>query len=405
MQMPAFDFDEILAPVGLERFLAEYEGKKPLHLKGRPDKFAEVMTFAKLADILSQATIWSQSSLMLVLDKKPIAAASYCASAPGRDGGQVMRPDPDKVQEYLRRGATLIANDVDHLNAGMTAFAHAMEQALGGKVQGNLYLSSRRRQGFAAHFDTHDVYAVHVEGTKTWHVYEGRAADPIAHLMFKSYGQEHHDKAKGALLMDVHMEPGDLLYLPRGQYHDAIADEGGAVHIAFGITYPIGLDVVTMLFERMMHEPIFRANLPRLDGAGDDRALADRLRRLADGIASVLTDPRTVEQIKVMQRGFHYPRHAYELPALLAESADERYRVRAGGIRMVQQGGRFGLVREGERAATEVPADVSAMVGWVLERQQFSRHELAQAFPERGAAQLDSLLRDLGTMRLTEPIV
>jgi ribosomal protein L16 Arg81 hydroxylase len=405
MQMPAFDFDEILAPVGLERFLAEYEGKKPLHLKGRPDKFADVMTFAKLADILSQATIWSQSSLMLVLDKKPIAAASYCASAPGRDGGQVMRPDPDKVQEYLRRGATLIANDVDHLNAGMTAFAHAMEQALGGKVQGNLYLSSRRRQGFAAHFDTHDVYAVHVEGTKTWHVYEGRAADPIAHLMFKSYGQEHHDKAKGALLMDVHMEPGDLLYLPRGQYHDAIADEGGAVHIAFGITYPIGLDVVTMLFERMMHEPIFRANLPRLDGAGDDRALTDRLRRLADGIASALADPRTVEQIKVMQRGFHYPRHAYELPALLAEAADERYRVRAGGIRMVQQGGRFGLVREGERAATEVPADVSAMVGWVLERQQFSRHELAQAFPERGATQLDSLLRDLGAMRLTEPIV
>jgi bifunctional lysine-specific demethylase and histidyl-hydroxylase MINA len=405
MPDPAFTFDEIMAPLGVERFFAEYEGKKPLHLKGRPDKFAEVMTFAKLGDLLSQATIWSQSSLQLVLDKKPIPTASYCATAAGRDGGQVMRPDPDKVQEHLRRGATLIANDIDHLNRGMTAFAHAMEQALGGMVQGNLYLSSRRRQGFAAHFDTHDVYAVHVEGTKTWHVYEGRAVDPIAHAMFKSYGQEHHDKAKGELLMDVHMEPGDLLYLPRGQYHDAIADEGGAVHIAFGITYPIGLDIVTMLFERMMYEPVFRANLPRLDRTGDDRALAERLRVLADGIAGVLTEPKTVEQVKVMQRGFHYPRHAYDLPALLTEAADERYRVRAGGIRMVQQGGRFGLVREGERAATEVPADVSAMVGWVLERQQFSRHELALAFPERGSAQLDSLLRDLGAMRLTEPIV
>ena len=292
MPGPAFTFDEIMAPLGVERFFAEYEGRKPLHLKGRPDKFAGVMTWAKLGDLLSQATIWSQSSLLLVLDKKPIAAASYCASAPGRDGGQVMRPDPDKVQEYLRRGATLIANDIDHLNAGMTAFADAMEQALGGKVQGNLYLSSRRRQGFAAHFDTHDVYAVHVEGTKTWHVYEGRAADPIAHLMFKSYGQEHHDKAKGELLMDVHMEPGDLLYLPRGQYHDAIADEGGAVHIAFGITYPIGLDVVTMLFERMMHEPIFRANLPRLDGGAGDQALTERLRVLADSIATVLAEPQ-----------------------------------------------------------------------------------------------------------------
>jgi ribosomal protein L16 Arg81 hydroxylase len=404
MRTPAFSFDEIMAPLGLERFLAEYEGKKPLHLKGQPGKFAEVMNWGKLGDLLSQATIWSQASLQLVLDKQPVPATSYCASAPGRDGGQVMRPDPDKVQEYLRRGATLIANDIDHLNRGMTAFADAMEQTLGGRVQGNLYLSSRRRQGFAAHFDTHDVYAVHVEGTKTWHVYEGRAADPIAHVSFRSYGQEHHDQAKGKLLMDVHMEPGDLLYLPRGQYHDAIADEGGAVHIAFGVTYPIGLDVVSMLFERMMREPLFRANLPRLDGP-DDRALIERLRALADGITTALAEPKTVEQIKAMQRGFHWPRHAYELPGLLAESAEERYRVRASGIRLVQQGGRFGLVREGSRAATEVPADVSAMVGWVLERRQFSRAELARAFPECQAAQLDSLLRDLGAMRLTEPIV
>jgi bifunctional lysine-specific demethylase and histidyl-hydroxylase MINA len=404
MSTPAFSFDEIMAPLGVERFRAEYEGKKPLHLKGSPDKFAEVMTFAKLGDILSQATIWSQSSLQLVLDKKPIPTASYCAAAAGRDGGQVMRPDPDKVQEYLKRGATLIANDIDHLNRGMTAFAHAMEQELGGMVQGNLYLSSRRRQGFAAHFDTHDVYAVHVEGTKTWHVYEGRAADPIAHPMFRSYGREHHDKAKGNLLMDVHMEPGDLLYLPRGQYHDAIADEGGAVHVAFGVTYVIGLDVASTLYERMMYEPMFRANLPRPDGA-DDQALRERLRMLADGIATVLAEPKTIEQIKVMQRDHHYPRHTYDLPGLLGETADERYRVRAAGVRMVQQGGRFGLVREGSRAATEVPADVSAMVGWVLERQQFSRDELAQAFPERASAQLDSLLRDLGAMRLTETIV
>jgi hypothetical protein len=71
---------------------------------------------------------------------------------------------------------------------------------------------------------------------------------------------------------------------------------------------------------------------------------------------------------------------------------------------MVQQGGRYGLVQEGSRAATEVPAEVSPLVGWVLERREFSRNELAAAFPERQAAQLEQLLRDLGAMRLTEPI-
>ena len=230
----------------------------------------------------------------------------------------MLRPDPDKVKDFLRRGATLVANDIDHLSPGLTAFADAMEQALGGKVQGNLYLSSRRRQGFGAHFDTHDVYAVHVEGTKTWHVYEGRATDPIAHPMFKTLGREHHDKAKGAKLMDVPMEPGDLLYLPRGQYHDALADEGGTVHIAFGVTYPIGMDVMSFLFDRVVAEPEFRANLPRPSAPDGELALSDRLAALGDRIQAVLREPKTVAQIAALQRGFRYPRHAYALPDLLA---------------------------------------------------------------------------------------
>jgi bifunctional lysine-specific demethylase and histidyl-hydroxylase MINA len=403
MLKPPFSLDEIMAPLGAERFFAEYEGKKPLHLKGAADKFAAVMTWAKLNDLLGQSTIWSQQSLVLVLDNDPIPAARYCAPAPGRDGGQVLRPDPDKVKDFLRRGATMVANDIDHLSAGLSAFADAMEQ-LGGKVQGNLYLSSRRRQGFGAHFDTHDVYAVHVEGTKTWHVYEGRASDPIAHPMFKTLGREHHDKAKGAKLMDVHMEPGDLLYLPRGQYHDALADEGGTVHVAFGITYPIGMDVMSLLFERVVAEPEFRANLPRQGGPEAERALGERLAALGDKIRAALAEPGTAAQIAALQRNFRYSRHAYDLPDLLAETVEDRFRVRAKGIRMVQQNGRYGLVQEGSRAATEVPADVSALVSWVLERREFSRSELAAAFPERQSGQLDRLLRDLGAMRLTEPI-
>jgi ribosomal protein L16 Arg81 hydroxylase len=404
MLKPPYSFDAIMAPLGAERFFAEYEGKRPLHLKGAADKFAAVMNWAKLNDLLGQATIWSQHSLQLFLDKDPIPAARYCAPAQGRDGGQVLRPDPDKVKEFLRRGATLVANDIDHLSANLTGFADALEQALGGKVQGNLYLSSRRRQGFGAHFDTHDVYAVHVEGTKTWHVYEGRVQDPIAHPSFKTFGREHHEKAKGAKLMDVHMAPGDLLYLPRGQYHDALADEGGTVHVAFGITYPIGLDIVSLLFERAVAEPEFRANLPRQGGPDAAAALAGRLAALGERLRAILAEPATVAQVAALQRGFGYPRHAYALPDLLGAPVDDRFRVRAKGVRMVQQNGRYGLVQEGSRAATEVPADVSAMVSWVLERREFSRDELAAAFPERRSAQLDQLLRDLGAMRLTEPL-
>jgi ribosomal protein L16 Arg81 hydroxylase len=395
-----FRFDDIMAPIGAETFMAEYEGKKPLHLKGAADKFAKVMTWSLLNDLLGQATIWSGQSLMLVLDKEQVPAQKYCAPAPGRDGGQVLRPDPAKVKDYLQKGATMVANDIDHLSAGLTAFSRSMEQALGGKVQGNLYCSSKRRQGFAAHFDTHDVYAVHVEGTKTWHIYEGRAEDPIAHPMFKTLGREHHEQAKGKLLMDVTMEPGDLLYLPRGQYHDALADEGGAVHIAFGVTYPIGMDVMSILFERVLAEPIFRANLPR-EGSG---GLEERLTELAAKVGDVLKSPKTTSAVTDFQKGFCYPRHDYDLPGLLETVPNQTYRVHGKDIQLIEQGGRYGLVKAGTRNAVEVPAEVSHMVGWVLKRQQFTRTDLADAFSDRPDPELDKLLTDLENMRLVETV-
>ena len=200
------------------------------------------------------------------------------------------------------------------------------------------------------------------------------------------------------------MEPGDVLYLPRGQYHDALADEGGAVHIAFGVTYPIGTDVMSMLYDWMLAEPVFRANLPRPDQPGSQEALLERLMDFAEKMGATLADSQATARIQRMQREFRYPRSDYHLLDLLSASADERYKVRAHKIRLVEQDGRFGLLREGERSATEVPAEVGPVVSWVLQRTEFSRPELADAFPQREAVQLDQVLRDLAAMRLTEPI-
>ena len=404
MLQPPFSFDEIMAPLGAERFFAEYEGKRPLHLKGAADKFAAVMTWPKLNDLLGQATIWSDSSLLMWLDAAPIAPARYCDPAFSRDDRkQVLQPDPEKVKDFLRRGATMAVNWIDHLSGGLTAFTAALEQALVGRVQANLYVSSRRRKGLASHRDRHDVYAAHLEGTKTWYVYQGRSVVPTAHPMFKTSRAED-EEAKGELLMEVKMEPGDLLYLPRGQYHDALADEGGAMHVAFGVTYPNGLDVLSLLHERAVAEPLFRTDLPRPRGPGAERAMMERLAGLAERFNQLLAEPATAARIRALQLGFHNPRNSYNLPGLFEEPAEDRYRVRDQRMRLVQQGGRYGLVREGSRAATEVPANVSAMVGWVLEHPQFGRGDLAAAFPERTAEQIDQLLRDLATMSLIEAV-
>lgn len=391
------NLDDILAPLGAEAFLRDYLGRQPLHLQGTPTKFQEVMSWDVLNRLLGMSTVWSAQSMVLVLDKEVIQPGAFCQPAPGRDGGTVLRPDGAKVKQLLARGATLVLNDIDQLTAELSAVARSLEEALGGKVQANLYMSSKRKQAFKAHFDYHDVFAMHVMGEKTWMVFEGVADHPIKHPMFENWTQEQHEAAKGAPWREVRLKPGDLLYLPRGQYHYALADDGACAHIAFGLTYPIGMDAVSYGFERMVAESIGRANLPR-----DRAALKQRLGEIGQALASILSDERALGDVERFMQGFGWPRETFDLPGLI-EGADERFRVKGAGLRLVSQGGRHGLVKEGSRQAVEVPAAIQPHLAWVLGRERFARAELLKAFPGETPAKLDKLLVDLGRMAVIEP--
>lgn len=386
-------FDEILAPLGGETFLRDYLGKRPVHIEGGAEKFRELMSWSVLNRLLGMNTIWDAERLVMVLDKEEVPPAAFL----GRDMAVSGRPavDAAKVKQYIKQGATLVLNDIDQLTPELSAFARTMETALGGKVQGNLYQSSKRRQGFNVHYDTHDVFAVHCEGEKVWPVFEGRAEDPIAHPIFKTVPQEQHEKAKGKLWKEVRLKPGDILYLPRGQYHYALADDGGCIHIAFGVTYPIGIDVVSYLFERMIADPLCRRNLPR----GDAAALAAHLGTLGKRIGEVLAEPQTLADMQAFQAGYRYQRESFDFPELL-DPAGLAYAVKAKGVRLIEQQGRFGLVKEGSRQAVGVPGEVAGMVKWVLARPGFSRGELDQAFPAAGKAALDKFITDMERMAL-----
>jgi hypothetical protein len=357
------------------------------------------MNWDVLNRLLGTTTIWSHQSLMLVFDKEPVPPGAYTQAAPGRDGGTVLRPDPVRVKQHLARGATLVLNDIDQLTPELSALARALEETLHGKVQANLYLSSKRKQAFRVHYDYHDVFAVHAMGEKTWMVFAGREDTPIRHPRFEALTPDYKEAAKGALWREVRLRPGDLLYLPRGQYHYALADDGACAHIAFGVTYPIGMDAVSYAFERMTAESIGRANLPT-----DRAALKERLAELGRTLAARLSEDQAVEDMLRFVDAYHWPRETYDLPGLV-ESADPRFKVKAAGIRLVSQGGRHGLVKEGTREAVEVPAAIQPQLAWILGRGQFGRQELARAFPAETPAGLDKLLADLGRMALLEPML
>ena len=215
--------------------------------------------------------------------------------------------------------------------------------------------------------------------------------------MFEGWSRERHDEHKGELWREVTLQPGDLLYLPRGQYHYALADDGPCVHIAWGVTYPIGMDVVSYAFERSAAQSVGRQNLPR-----DPQALRARLGEIGQMIARMLSEPTALEDMQGFMSRFSPGTVDYDLPSVI-ERAETAFRVKRAGLRLVSQGGRHGLIREGTRQAVEVPATMQPQLAWVLERDRFAKSELASAFPGEGADKLDRLIADLSRMALLEP--
>lgn len=386
-------FDEIVSPLGADRFFAEHYDRKAAHIEGWAEKFANLMSWRTLTDLLNMTAIWSSASLQLVLDRDVLPPARYCRTARNRDGRDVLQPDAGKVMALLRSGASLVANDIDTLTPALAGFAGALEDALDAKVQGNLYCSWRERQAFDSHFDTHDVYAVHVAGEKLWRLYETRADRPIAHPRFKSFGQDWHDSSKGAVAQEVLMRPGDLLYIPRGQYHDALALSDGTIHLAFGVTQVIGIELLDLLANMAVEDPAFRGNMPR--SSEGETAVAGWLADLSERLAAFARSRAAVEAMRAHQAQYRYPRGGFDLPV---ERDARHFRVTAPGLKVVRGDG--GWVLAGKKGAAPIPPGMEGPVEWIVGRNGFSESELAGAFPGLAQTVREDLLRALVKMKV-----
>ncbi|MPY71877.1 MAG: hypothetical protein GEU92_17555 [Alphaproteobacteria bacterium] len=391
-------FETFLAPVGPDVFFAEYFDRKPLHVPGTPEKAA---TFG-LADMerLANMSIWTPESLKLYLDTRPVAAADYLRSDPAMTGAQPWRTDPGKVAAWLARGASLVLNDIDQLDARLNAIGSALERRTHCRAQANLYFSRVERKAFDVHCDTHDVYALHLAGEKVWRIWSGREDAPIndAGGAYVARPLEERHARKGALLREVTMRPGDVLYLPRGQYHDALATTDGAMHVAFGAIMPIGMDILTLLFERAMASPRFRANLP-VDG--DEGRLAAHLDGLAAAAAAMLREPAFVAEAARLIRENGFLRSALALSDVLAgpgipDGEEDALSLTGDGFAVVRRGEDW-LLR-GPRGAVALPEEVRPQTQWVLSQRRFTPAALRRAFPAMGEAAAAKLVADLKAM-------
>jgi len=323
-------FRTLLEPVTVDEFSNDVSARRARHVPGSPQKFGDLFSWSEFNRLLNMSKLWSDRSMKLVLDGRDVSPASYSVNGLTREGNRALLPEPPKVEALLRRGATVILDLVETLTPGIGALSRALTAGTGSVVVCNAYCSFKAHQGFLAHYDTTDVFALHIEGSKVWRIYEGVAENPVdmPGYHFSSFTPEEHASARGKIAMEIEMTPGDLLYLPRGQYHEALASSDASLHLSCGATRATGLDFISLLSRWIADDPRFRASLPHFDDADAHR---EHLGALGEGLRKWAQSPEVAAHVLEWQRAraFRDGIHEFDLPRV---DDNPRYHVCRMGV-------------------------------------------------------------------------
>lgn len=305
------DFASFIAPCDAAAFRAQHFGKRPLHIRRAASGQAAALSWQRFNEVLGITPYWNEDTLKVYFKSRAALRENYCDTTDLRPGAKAPA-DPAKVQALLGLGASLIANHVHRVCPEVASIAQMLEREFAARVAANVYCSFKGVQAFQTHFDLHDVFAVQMEGEKTWRVYESRADAPVLPLPPGEEIEKWLTASRGKLLFEAVMQPGDILYLPRGQYHDALTGAQASLHVSFGVTPATGLALFKLLETAVTAESAFRQYLP---DARDQAELRQRLASLAQRVQAVMTSPAFATDVLNHQRSLAAPHADFDLPA------------------------------------------------------------------------------------------
>ena len=185
--------------------------------------------------------------------------------------------------DYLARGATLVLNRLEEHSLAAKRLCAEVSRFAGYPASGNAYLSFGGSGTFGKHWDTHDVFVIQLLGKKRWRVFEPTLPLPLSGQTYES----HQSECPREPCLDIELSAGDILYLPRGWWHQAIPIEGGSFHLSVGTYPPTTAEYLHWACETYCSS---RADLRPSAGRTEGATLAQSIAELG----KIVADPNTL---------------------------------------------------------------------------------------------------------------
>ncbi|KAB0405581.1 hypothetical protein E2I00_007471, partial [Balaenoptera physalus] len=196
------------------------------------------------------------------------SAQHLAAAPPSREAVLVRRQDHTYYQGLFSTADldSMLRNE-EAFSTTVWQFLAVLQEQFGSMAGSNVYLTPPNSQGFAPHYDDIEAFVLQLEGRKLWRVYRPRVpTEELALTSSPNFSQED----LGEPVLQTVLEPGDLLYFPRGFIHQAECQDGvHSLHLTVSTyqrnTWGDFLEAVLPLaVQAAMEENVeFRRGLPR----------------------------------------------------------------------------------------------------------------------------------------------
>lgn len=266
----------LLAPTSVQSFLNSFWSQTPfLNRADRKERFGGLLDLAEFEFLLS--SVAAPGWLSFVKDTVRPPSREQLT----RDGTL----DVAAINGALVDSQSLLLTRVHRLHPRigilcrrLSADFRAAGVVLRKPVRANVYFTPPQSQGFAAHYDDHEVLVLQLYGEKRWRIHGEAAKWPRKPMQDPLRTDVLHSKAQ-----DLTLQTGDMLYIPRGFAHEAEAQERSSLHLTLSVQIATWSDV----FERLLElEDRLGEPLPVGFCSGGTPRVSDRdaVARISNGI-------------------------------------------------------------------------------------------------------------------------
>merc|ERR1712212_195211 len=251
-------FQWLIGPTNLDTFYKEFWEKKPLHMKRDDPEYYKTLFSTKALDkiLREQRAVFGKN-----LD---VTSYSDGKRETHNPGGRVF---PPVLWDFYNNGCSVRMLNPQTFHPAVWRLCSTLQDHFGSMVGANVYLTPPGTQGFAPHWDDVEVFMLQLEGKKHWKIYNPRSMEETL-PRFSSQNLEQDEV--GTPVIEVDMEPGDMIYMPRGTIHQGnCLSEEHSLHITISAYQ---LNSWTDLLEKLLPAALtaasqedvqFREGLPR----------------------------------------------------------------------------------------------------------------------------------------------